>query len=198
MAENSTSLCFFNRILSCLLSRQSCPWCAGHLFCVCMHKWDLSILLVLLMMFLLALFLLYFFLLSFWFFFSFFFLLHISFLPLISTSFVFLYFPFFHWKEVMQFSNASDLRNLLLHDKKAGSHLKQPIVLKCIRYRERSLRLHVAQKELEYFCSELHLHHACTFIDISYLIAYLFLLLYFVAIHNFTKELRMWRHIQSL
>lgn len=113
------------------------------------------------------------------------------FLPLISTSLVFLYFPFFHWKEVMQFSNASDLRNLLLHDKKAGSHLKQPVVLKCIRYRERSLRLHVAQKELEYFCSELHLHRACTFIDISYLIAYLFLLLYFVAIHNFTKELRM-------
>lgn len=71
MAENSTCLCFFNRILSCLLFRQSCPWCAGHLFCVCVHKWDLSILLVLLMMFLLALFLLYFFLLSFCFFFLF-------------------------------------------------------------------------------------------------------------------------------
>lgn len=93
----------------------------------------------------------------------------------------------------MKFSNATvlDLRNLLLHAKKAGSHLQQTLVLKCIRYREKSLRLHVTQKELEYFCSELHLHHSCTLVDISHLIAYLFLLLYFVAMHNCTKELRM-------
>lgn len=77
----------------------------------------------------------FFFLLSFLLFFYFAFSFSCIFLPLISTSLFFLYFPLSHRKEEMSVSSAAvfDLRNLLLHAKKAGSHLQQTIVLKCIR-----------------------------------------------------------------